>query len=78
MANTEYFDACEKARVALADYCRCAVRKGLCDDGDCEFCSVNTVYDLLSDEADNASNIDKEYDDEVAKIYDALWRKADE
>ena len=64
MPNTEYYDACEKARTALADYCRCAVRKGICKDDECEFCEVNAVYDLLTDCAGNARNIDKEYDDE--------------
>ena len=59
MANTEFFDICEAARKALADYCQACVHTGICtDEDDCAFCEVQGAYEILVEQKVNAHNID--------------------
>ena len=61
----DYFTACENARAALAEYCRCAIRKGICRDDDCPCCEFDHVYELLVEGKANAHGIDEDDADDT-------------
>lgn len=34
-------------KTLFSEYCRNEINAGHCDDGDCEFCVVNTAYERI-------------------------------
>ena len=48
----------------FSDYCHEQVRKGNCDDKECEFCSVNEAYHEIFDEPETEKEESDEYDED--------------